>query len=543
MIEYDPLQTTAEILAEKIDDMGFPAAPKRTSYKDAVIFIQGMTCMNCVRNIEGNLSMKDGVKFIRVSLDQNLGYVKYDPEFITVEILREAIRDIGFGASLQAPQDVAVTPKAQSQSEIAIASVMVEGMTCQSCVNSIEGGMKKKPGVLHISVSLKHKEALIQFDTCLTNAETLREQIDDMGFEARLPTDAELKELEKAKENDHKDEPKVTAKISIEGMTCDSCVQHIEGVMSKEPGVKYISVSLEKKLATIEYDPKLAEPKTLRERIDDMGYEAALLQQDEFEALAMKRSEKRKSSVRIRVEGMTCNSCVEQIEGMMAGKEGVTDVNVSLAGKEAVIEFDPLVTNPENLRDNIDDMGFEASINDEFADLAKRNGQGQVAPPVDEPGNCVIGIEGMTCISCVKTIEGNMRGVDGVKDIEVSLERKNAVVVFDRNKLTPEEIADKIDDTGFEAKVVSSPSGAPSPGEHSVQHSQLTLDVKGMHCNSCTRTIEGALRETAGVLSAKASLLQEDTQIVYDPSKVSGEHLRGVVQEAGDFTATIIGKS
>ena len=38
-----------------------------------ILHIDNMTCMSCVRNIEGKLSGKDGVKSIKVLLDQKTG--------------------------------------------------------------------------------------------------------------------------------------------------------------------------------------------------------------------------------------------------------------------------------------------------------------------------------------------------------------------------------------------------------------------------------------------------------------------------------------
>ena len=38
-----------------------------------ILHIDNMTCMSCVRNIEGKLSGKDGIKSIKVSLDQKTG--------------------------------------------------------------------------------------------------------------------------------------------------------------------------------------------------------------------------------------------------------------------------------------------------------------------------------------------------------------------------------------------------------------------------------------------------------------------------------------
>ncbi|CAO2623347.1 Copper-transporting ATPase 1 [Lemmus lemmus] len=59
-------------------------------------------------------------------------------------------------------------------------------------------------------------------------------------------------------------------------MTCNSCVQSIEGVISKKPGVKSIRVSLANSTGTVEYDPLLTSPETLREAIEDMGFDAVL---------------------------------------------------------------------------------------------------------------------------------------------------------------------------------------------------------------------------------------------------------------------------
>lgn len=59
---------------------------------------------------------------------------------------------------------------------------------------------------------------------------------------------------------------------------------------------------------------------------------------------------------------MTCNSCVNNIEEVVGVKPGVITIKVSLNEKRADINYDPTKTNPDILRDHIDDMGFEASL-------------------------------------------------------------------------------------------------------------------------------------------------------------------------------------
>lgn len=50
----------------------------------------------------------------------------------------------------------------------------------------------------------------------------------------------------------------------------------------------------------------------------------------------------------------------------------------------------------------------------------------------------IISIEGMSCEHCVKAVTNALKEVDGVEDVSVSLEAKNAVVKgenLDENKL------------------------------------------------------------------------------------------------------------
>lgn len=73
----------------------------------------------------------------------------------------------------------------------------------------------------------------------------------------------------------------VTSVISIEGMTCQSCVKNIEGVIVTLPGVHSVRVDLEGKCGTVIHNPKVVLGAQLADRIDDMGFEARLQEQSE----------------------------------------------------------------------------------------------------------------------------------------------------------------------------------------------------------------------------------------------------------------------
>ena len=58
----------------------------------------------------------------------------------------------------------------------------------------------------------------------------------------------------------------------------------------------------------------------------------------------------------ISVKGMTCNSCVQNIQGVISDKPGVLDISVSLAKEEADVRYDAALTSPQAVADAIDDV-------------------------------------------------------------------------------------------------------------------------------------------------------------------------------------------
>lgn len=64
-------------------------------------------------------------------------------------------------------------------------------------------------------------------------------------------------------------------------------------------------------------------------------------------------------------------------------------------------------------------------------------------------------VEGMTCGSCATAVKHVLKKVDGVKDARVSYEEKQAVVTYDANKVTPEQIARAVGEklAGYKATV------------------------------------------------------------------------------------------
>lgn len=61
-----------------------------------------------------------------------------------------------------------------------------------------------------------------------------------------------------------------------------------------------------------------------------------------------------------------------------------------------------------------------------------------------------LGISGMTCGGCVKSVTNVLTALDGVTKAEVSLEKACAVVDYDSGKVGLDQFKRSVEDAGFE---------------------------------------------------------------------------------------------
>ena len=61
-----------------------------------------------------------------------------------------------------------------------------------------------------------------------------------------------------------------------------------------------------------------------------------------------------------------------------------------------------------------------------------------------------LGISGMTCGGCVRSVTNVLSALDGVTKAEVSLEKRSAVVDYDPGKVGVEQLKRSVVEAGFE---------------------------------------------------------------------------------------------
>jgi P-type Cu+ transporter len=131
--------------------------------------------------------------------------------------------------------------------------------------------------------------------------------------------------------------------LQVTGMTCASCVANIEETLKNLVGVKKAVANLATGKASVEYDPSQVSLNTLKKAVDDIGYEVVL------------------NKVTLQVNGMTCASCVSNIEGALGDLPGVHKVIVSLALGKAQIEYMPDITPLAEIEKVVKEIGYEVN--------------------------------------------------------------------------------------------------------------------------------------------------------------------------------------
>ena len=235
----------------------------------------------------------------------------------------------------------------------AVAVVSVLGMTCNSCTKLIESRVTSIDGVNCIVVSLQHNEAVVEYNSQLTNIEKITTVMCDAGFDV-LP-------LTIITHHDTTNSSVRVVTMGVQGMVCMNCVNIIENNISKKSGVTLVRASLEQNNATIEYDSTVVDEHQLKDAIEDLGFEVTLynhagtiIDDDDIVMDGVNSI----STVSIGIAGMKCQSCVQMIEN---GVMDVIDINVSLEKKEATVTFDARHCSIEGIRNCICSLGFDVT--------------------------------------------------------------------------------------------------------------------------------------------------------------------------------------
>ena len=129
----------------------------------------------------------------------------------------------------------------------------VQGMTCASCVAHVEQALRAVPGVAEVVVNLGTNSARLSYDSARVAIADLRSAVAGVGY----------------------DVPTAEITLDVRGMTCASCVAHVEKALGTLPGVTAATVNLGLGTARVGYIPGTVSVGALKQAVREVGYEAS----------------------------------------------------------------------------------------------------------------------------------------------------------------------------------------------------------------------------------------------------------------------------
>ena len=125
-------------------------------------------------------------------------------------------------------------------------------------------------------------------------------------------------------------------------------------------------------------------------------------------------------------------------------------------------------------------------------------------------------ITGMSCAACSSRLERVLSKLDGVNSAKVNLMTKTAVLEYDEEKVSFEEVLEEVRKTGFDVNL-----------------KRAEIPISGMSCAACSRRIEMRLSKLGGILNASVNLVLEKASVAYNPAEVDLEEIRQVIKDLG----------
>ncbi|XP_027184980.1 copper-transporting ATPase RAN1 [Coffea eugenioides] len=214
--------------------------------------------------------------------------------------------------------------------------------------------------------------------------------------------------------------------------------------------------------------------------------------------------------IQVRVTGMTCAACSNSVEAALSGLDGVAKASVALLQNKADVVFDPSLVKDEDIKNAVEDAGFEAEIIPEpSTSHAKPNGT--------LTGQFTIG--GMTCAACVNSVEGILRTLPGVKRAVVALATSLGEVEYDPTIVSKDDIVNAIEDAGFEASFVQS-----------YEQDKIILGVLGVSSELDVQQLEEILCNLKGVRQFHFDRILKEVEIVFDPEVLGSRSLVDAIE-------------
>ncbi|MFO7834969.1 MAG: copper ion binding protein, partial [Halohasta sp.] len=133
------------------------------------------------------------------------------------------------------------------------------------------------------------------------------------------------------------------------------------------------------------------------------------------------------STTRLEIEGMSCATCVGNVEDAVGDLDGVDEVSANFASDEGSVTYDPETVSLGEIYEAVEHAGYE---------------------PVRERLSVEVG--GMSCATCSAAVADATEAVPGVIESSVNFAADEATIEYNPVETDRSAIDDAIEEAGYE---------------------------------------------------------------------------------------------
>ncbi|GFF63628.1 hypothetical protein IFM60648_07228 [Aspergillus lentulus] len=311
----------------------------------------------------------------------------------------------------------------------------------------------------------------------------------------------------------------LTSVFFVSNVHCSSCVAYITEVLSEEPGVENISVSIltheVRVLHSLDSKPADLASALIRaafevHHVTTYDHDGTVISDldttSESGFFSALHSPASASASENRRHILNCDACrKEEFERQTAASAAAADTS-----KEATAT--PSTDVKAQNSSDVESPVPRKSLTDASSSTVVSDTQ-QVRSPGDKEFLARISIGGMTCASCVNTVTKEVQQLDFVREVTVNLLTNSATLLYTGPQRNIDKVVDLIEDIGYEASVDEVEPVIATPPSSPVYLAEIAIG--GMTCGSCSATITRGLEEMPFVTEVSVNLLAHSGRVQF----------------------------
>ncbi|HDZ5417338.1 TPA: copper-translocating P-type ATPase [Vibrio harveyi] len=281
--------------------------------------------------------------------------------------------------------------------------------------------------------------------------------------------------------------------VPMSGLNCMGCARKVEKALHANHSVEIINLS-----------PTMVEVKTesslssIIESIESLGYHAG-------------------HQYQFHLTGLSCGGCVKKLSSLLESNQDV----ITFQASTTQLDITTLLSEQQVI-DLVATLGYTASIETIEAIEAKEEVIEQITPAIKEahldrnqPESANVQlqmlIQGMTCASCVSSVEKALTNVEGIEKAQVNLAEQSALVFANQDsEMLHQAIIESVKQAGYQAEILQD-----AATQQEKQAAQQLAQQKRFKLDAIAGLVVGAPLMLWGVFGGNMVIQDASDQMVW----------------------------